>query len=114
MNRVVVIGSGGAGKSTFATRLGERTGLPVVHLDRHYWGAGWVPMDDEPWAATVRALAAADRWIIDGNYSGTMAIRFERADTVVFLDLPRVPCVLSVVWRSMRHRRTPRPRASTS
>ena len=109
MKRVVVIGSGGAGKSVFSTELGRRIGLPVVHLDRHFWSPGWVAMEDEPWAARVRELAAADRWIIDGNYSGTMPIRFERADTVVFLDLPRVVCLLSVIWRSFRHRRTPRP-----
>ncbi|HET9852274.1 MAG TPA: hypothetical protein VFP56_07190 [Candidatus Limnocylindrales bacterium] len=109
MNRVAVIGSGGAGKSVFSIELGRRTGLPVVHLDRHFWSPGWVAMEDEPWAARVRELAAADRWIIDGNYGGTMPIRFERADTVVFLDLPRVICLLSVIWRSFRHRRTPRP-----
>jgi adenylate kinase family enzyme len=109
VNRVAVIGSGGAGKSVFSTELGRRTGLPVVHLDRHFWSPGWVAMEDEPWAARVRELAAGERWIMDGNYSGTMPIRFERADTVIFLDLPRVLCLLSVIWRSLRHRRTARP-----
>jgi adenylate kinase family enzyme len=106
---VVVIGSGGAGKSTFAVELGRRTGLPVVHLDRHFWRPGWVATPDDEWEARVRELVAADRWVMDGNYGGTMPIRFERADTVVFLDLPRVICLLSVIWRSFRHLRTPRP-----
>ena len=106
---MVVIGSGGAGKSVFSRDLGQRTGLPVIHLDVEFWRPGWVPMDDEPWAARVHELVAADRWIIDGNYGGTMAIRFKRADTVVFLDLPRVVCLLSAVRRSIRYRRAARP-----
>ena len=109
MNRVVVIGSGGAGKSTVSVELGRRTGLPVIHLDREFWRPGWEPTPDDEWAARVRELVAGDRWIIDGNYGGTMPLRFERADTVVFLDLPRVVCLLSVIWRSIRHLRTPRP-----
>jgi adenylate kinase family enzyme len=109
MQRVVVIGSGGAGKSTLAVELGARTGLPVIHLDREFWRPGWQPTPDDVWEARVGELVQGDRWIMDGNYGGTMPIRFERADTVVFLDLPRVHCLLSVIWRSFRHRRTPRP-----
>ena len=109
MQRVAVIGSGGAGKSTLAVELGARTGLPVIHLDREFWRPGWQPTPDDVWEARVGELVQGDRWIIDGNYGGTMPIRFERADTVVFLDLPRALCLLSVIWRSIRHRRTPRP-----
>ncbi len=109
MQRVAVIGSGGAGKSTLAVALGARTGLPVIHLDREFWRPGWQPTPDDAWEARVAELVQGDRWIIDGNYRGTMPIRFERADTVVFLDLPRVVCLLGVIWRSIRHRRTPRP-----
>jgi adenylate kinase family enzyme len=109
VKRVAVIGSGGAGKSVFSRELGRRTGLPVIHLDREFWGPGWVPMDDAPWEAKVRELVAADRWITDGNYSGTMDIRFARADTVVFLDIPRLVCVAAAIARSLRYRNDPRP-----
>ena len=109
MKRVAVIGSGGAGKSVFSRELGRRTGLPVIHLDVEFWSPGWVPMDDGPWEARVRELVAGDRWIMDGNFGGTMAIRFERADTVVFLDLARVVCILSAISRSLRYRRGNRP-----
>jgi adenylate kinase family enzyme len=107
--RVAVIGSGGAGKSVFSTELARRTGLPVVHLDREFWRSGWVPMDDDPWHARVRELVAADRWIMDGNYSRTMDLRFARADTVVFLDIPRLVCVGAVIARSIRYRKGTRP-----
>jgi adenylate kinase family enzyme len=109
VNRVAVIGSGGAGKSVFSRELGRRTGLPVIHLDVEFWSPGWVPMDDEPWEARVRELAAGDGWIMDGNYGGTMSIRFERADTIIFLDLPRLVCVVSAIWRSVRYRGANRP-----
>ncbi|HEX3264862.1 MAG TPA: hypothetical protein VHR16_04275 [Candidatus Limnocylindrales bacterium] len=109
MNRVAVIGSGGAGKSVFATELSRRTGLPVVHLDREFWSAGWVPMDDGPWEARVRELVAADEWIMDGNYSGTMDIRFARADTVIFLDIPRLLCLTAAISRALRYRKGSRP-----
>jgi adenylate kinase family enzyme len=109
LNRVAVIGSGGAGKSMFSTELGRRTGLPVIHLDREFWGPGWVPMDDAPWEARVRELVATDRWVMDGNYSGTMDIRFARADTVVFLDIPRLVCLTAAISRSIRYRNATRP-----
>jgi len=94
-----VIGSGGAGKSTFALALGARTGLPVVHLDREYWRPGWVEPPKEAWEARVRDLIARPRWIHDGNYGGTLDARLAAADTCVFLDLPRTTCLARVVRR---------------
>ena len=109
MNRVAVIGSGGAGKSVFSRQLADRTGLPLIHLDREFWRPGWEPTPEDEWEARVRALVGGNRWIMDGNYGGTMDIRFAAADTIVFLDLPRVVCVTAAVWRSLRHRRASRP-----
>jgi adenylate kinase family enzyme len=111
VQRVVILGPGGAGKSELARALGERTGLPVVHLDRLFWGPGWEPA---PHAEARRALAAAvagDRWILDGNFLdlGVDDPRFARADTVFFLDLPRRTCLRRVLWRLLRDRRRARP-----
>ncbi|HSM04283.1 MAG TPA: hypothetical protein VK858_06665 [Longimicrobiales bacterium] len=58
MRRCLVLGSGGAGKTTFALAFGEVTGLPVVHLDRHYWQPGWRAPPTPEWEATVRGLLA--------------------------------------------------------
>jgi adenylate kinase family enzyme len=109
VQRVLVIGSGGAGKSTLAVRLGERTGLPVVHLDRLYWRPGWVPTPRDEWPRTVAALLARDRWVMDGNYGGTLDQRLRACDTVVFLDLPRAVCAWRVVGRALRFRGRSRP-----
>lgn len=109
MRRVLVIGSGGAGKTTFAARLGERTGLPVIHLDRLYWRPGWTETPKEEWEELVRDVIARDTWILDGNYGGTLAKRLAAADTVVFLDVPRVVCIARVLRRRLRHAGRSRP-----
>ena len=99
MERVLIIGSPGAGKSTLARELGRRTGLPVHHLDRLHWRSGWVEPDKAEWAAEVARLIAEPRWIIDGNYGGTLELRLTRADTVVDLDLPAWLCVARILRR---------------
>lgn len=109
MQRVLVIGSGGAGKSTLATRLGAITGLPVRHLDAIFWQPGWVEMPKPAWQETVAALAAEPAWIMDGNYGGTLDERLAACDTVVFLDLPRVVCAARVLRRGLRYRGRTRP-----
>jgi adenylate kinase family enzyme len=109
MKKVLVIGSGGAGKSTFARRLGERLGLPVIHLDRVYWRAGWVEPPKDEWRRQVEELCAGESWVMDGNYSGTLAVRLEACDAVVFLDLPRVLCTWRVLKRSRIYKGVSRP-----
>lgn len=109
MKRVLVIGSGGAGKSTFARRLGERLGLEVLHLDTFFWRPGWVETPKEEWRRTVEGLCAREAWVMDGNFSGTLDVRLKACDTVVFLDLPRTVCVWRAMKRWVMYRNTPRP-----
>lgn len=104
--RVLVIGNGGAGKSTLAAALGARLDLPVVHLDRLYWRAGWTPTPRAEWVRTLERLTAADAWILDGNYRGTMAERLARADALVLLDPPTPLCLWRIVRRRFGSRRT--------
>ncbi len=108
MRRVLVIGSPGAGKSTLAADIARLTGLPLIHLDQHYWRSGWIEPPKEEWLAKVRQLIAGDRWIMDGNYGGSLRLRLTRADTVVHLDLPAWLCVTRILrrivgsWRKVR------------
>ena len=109
MRRILVIGSSGAGKSVFAARLAERTGLPLIHLDAIYWKPGWIKTPKEAWARTVDDLLARDAWVMDGNYAGTMDRRLAACDTVVFLDLPRTVCLWRAVKRRIVFHRRSRP-----
>ncbi|HEV3469626.1 MAG TPA: DNA topology modulation protein [Pyrinomonadaceae bacterium] len=109
MRRVLVIGSGGAGKSTLARRLGGLLGLEVIHLDALYWQAGWVETPKEVWRERVEGLLRREGWVMDGNYSGTLGLRLAACDTVVFLDPPRAVCVWRVLRRSLAYRGTERP-----
>ena len=109
MRRVVVLGSGGAGKSTLARQLGEVLGLPVIHLDREHWRPGWVETPRDEWAERVAELVAGDSWVIDGNYGGTIESRLRACDTAIFLDLPRSLCLWRVMRRWRRYRGRTRP-----
>ncbi len=109
MRRVLVLGSGGAGKSTFARALGERTGLPVVHLDRLWWRPGWVETPTEEFDADLAGVLARDAWVMDGNYGRTLPARLAVADTAVLLDVPRWTCLRRVILRAIRHRGRSRP-----
>jgi len=109
MKRVLVIGSGGSGKSTFARRLGERLNIEVKHLDRFYWRPGWQQPPKEEWLNTVKELTSDGFWIIDGNFGGTLGTRIQRSDTIVFLDLPRLLCLWRIAKRRVLYRSRSRP-----
>jgi adenylate kinase family enzyme len=103
VQRVVVLGRGGAGKSTLAGVLGTATGLPVVELDQHFWGPGLEATPPDRWAVVQGGLAAADRWIMDGDLGpyDVLDVRLRRADTVLLLDYSFPRCA----WRALRRSR---------
>lgn len=105
----MLIGPGGAGKSTLAAALGQKTGLPVAHLDSLYWHPGWAPTAREEWRSILEGLIARDAWIVDGNYGGTLDMRLEASDTIILLDLPPWLCMWRLVKRWLRFRGRPRP-----
>lgn len=109
MKRVLVIGSGGAGKSTISRELGQQLELEVLHLDKFYWRSGWQEPPKEAWQQTVNELIHRDSWIMDGNYSGTLAPRIQACDTIIFLDLSKLLCVWRIVKRRLLYRKASRP-----
>lgn len=102
--KIAIIGSGGAGKSTFSRKLGQRTGLPVYHLDSLHWKPGWVPTPKEEWDAFQHQLVQRDQWIIDGNYARTLDIRLQAADTIIWLDMPTYLCLYRAIKRTIQYR----------
>jgi len=103
VQRVVVLGRGGAGKSVFARRIGELTGLPVTELDQIFWSGELQPIPQDRWEDVQRQLAAATTWVLDGDLGPYDALqpRLANADTVVILDLG----VLRCAWRAIRRSR---------
>lgn len=99
MERIILIGCGGAGKSTMARALGEKTGLPVVHLDQIFWRENWQSIPKEEFDRLLRLELEKPRWIIDGDYGRTLPLRLQHCDTVIFLDYPRRECLLGVIKR---------------
>ena len=100
MERVMIIGCGGAGKSTLARQLGEKTGLPVVHLDQIWWAPGnWKHMEREEFDARLLEEMEKPQWILDGNFNRTIEMRLKKCDTVIYLDFNRVACLLSWLKR---------------
>lgn len=103
MKRILVIGSAGAGKTTFAKLLAQQASLPLIHLDAHYWKPGWIKPSEESWNFKVEELCDQLEWVMDGNFSSSLDVRLERADTVFFLDFGRTLCLYSVLKRLILH-----------
>ena len=99
MDRIMIIGCGGSGKSTLAQQLGQKTGLPVVHLDQLFWTPGWVSVSKDEFDHLHEAALAEEKWIIDGNFDRTIPVRLQRCDTVIYLDFNRFACLMGVLKR---------------
>ena len=106
MKRIMVIGSPGAGKSTFTRKLHQKTGLPIVYIDRLFWKADKTTVSPEELIHKLRKELAKDEWIIDGNYSQYLFNeRLNHCDTVFFLDYDVQTCLDGV--RSRRGMQRP-------
>ena len=100
MQRILVMGSSGSGKSTFSKRLSAITGIPIVSLDALFWKPGWVESDRAEFRERLTAVARQPRWIMDGNFASHLVeLRRDACDTVIWFDLPRATCVLGILIR---------------
>ena len=99
MERILIIGCGGAGKSTLARQLGKKLDLPVVHLDTLFWKPGWVQESREEFDRKLSVELEKPRWILDGNFNRTMPQRMAKCDTIIYLDFPRLTCLMGVIKR---------------
>lgn len=104
MQKVMVIGCPGSGKSTFSRALHEITGLPLYHLDMLNWNADRTTVEKEVFRARLAEVIAKGSWIIDGNYGSTLELRMQACDTVFFLDYPLEVCMNGITERRGKER----------
>ena len=109
MKRILVLGSSGSGKSTFASALGEKLAIEVIHLDSHYWKPNWTNTPADEWRQTLKNLLKHEYWIMDGNYINSLELRLSHADTVFFLDFNRFVCLIRCFKRFHLFRGRNRP-----
>jgi adenylate kinase family enzyme len=105
MQRILVTGNAGSGKTTLSRKLGDLFGIPVISLDRIVWDPGWVDVPKDEVQRRLEPLLSHKRWIIDGVSTRTC----EAADTVIFLDFPTSLCFGRALRRSLRHLFSQRP-----
>ena len=109
MKKIIIIGAGGAGKSTLAHKLGQILNIEVFHLDALFWKPNWTPTPQEEWETMTKQLLAKNSWIIDGNFGSTMDLRIQEADTIIFLDYSTIRCLYGVIKRRIQYHGKTRP-----
>ena len=102
MQKVLVIGCCGAGKSTFSRKLQAITNLELIHLDQYYHKPNWEEPEKDEWEQVLRKLVKQKRWIMDGNYADSFDIRFPLADSIIYLDYHSIKCCLRVIKRNIK------------
>jgi len=102
MKRIIIIGNCGSGKSTFSKKLNRHLNLELIHLDNLFWKPNWKETPKQEWKDIVQKIIQKDNWIIDGNYNSTLDIRVKRADTIIFLDIPRSICLWNASMRVIK------------
>src|SRR5271157_5601370 len=108
MEKIVIIGSPGAGKSTFARHLGRILHINVIHLDRIFWQPGWKEKPREKRIDILQKIVREKQWIIEGTYLGSSEPRLDAADTIIFLDTFTLLCLGRIFKRYLNHGRVGR------
>lgn len=103
MKRIMVIGIYGSGKTAFSIKLNNILNLNLIHLDPLFYKTDGSTQTTNQWERLINDLINKENWIIDGNYPSTIKLRLQRADTIIFLDLPRYKCLWNITKRVFKH-----------
>lgn len=104
MKKIIILGAAGSGKSTFARKLHEKNGLPLIHLDNVWWKADRTHVSRAEFDRRLREILQGEAWIIDGDYSRTYEPRFAACDTIIFLDYGEEVCMRGIAERVGKNR----------
>lgn len=103
IKRIAIIGNAGSGKSVLAQKLHTRTKLPLYHLDKYFWQPGWQHPNLEEYKKIHDALCDKEAWIIEGMNFRCLEYRLQRAELIIFLDIPRYICIWQVIKRTWKY-----------
>lgn len=107
MEKIMIIGCPGSGKSTFSKQLAKKLEIPLLHLDYIYHIDNFKQISRDELKEMVTAFTNAhDSFIIDGNYGGTLEWRTQFCDTVILLDIETEICIKNVIARMNEEKRT--------
>lgn len=98
LNKIMVFGLPGSGKSTFATKLARRLALSIYHLDRHFYIENWVERDYQEFLGIQQSFVDQPQWVIDGNAMKSLEMRFQKADVAIYFHYPVFVCL----WRILK------------
>ena len=101
MQKVLLIGNAGAGKTTFAKQLAQKLHLPLVNLDNLYWRGDWDHLSRDEFDAILQSELEKPQWIIDGNFNRTIPQRLQYCDTVFYFDFPTIICLAGITKRTL-------------
>lgn len=101
MQRILLIGNAGAGKTTFAKQLAQKLHLPLVHLDNLYWRGDWDHLSCDEFDIILQGELEKPQWILDGNFNRTISHRLQYCDTVFYFDIPTITCLASITKRTL-------------
>ena len=99
--RINIVGTAGSGKSTFARLLAEKMNVPYIQLDELHWKPNWTESTDEELFPKLKNALSSERWVLDGNYTRTIPIKWKRVQTVIYLDLPFLIVLYRIISRSL-------------
>lgn len=103
LNRIILIGSGGSGKTTAAKKLNREIGIPLTHMDQIYWNSDWKPINHDEYIDKIKSLAKEKKWIVDNAIDEAFDILAEKADVIIYLDSKRAICFFNVFKRHIIH-----------
>ena len=99
LKKAIILGCPGSGKTTFAEKLRDKSGLPLYYLDAIWHKPDRTHISREEYDKRLSEILSLDSWIIDGNYSRTVESRIAACDTVFLFDLPTEVCLEGAVQR---------------
>lgn len=109
LERIIIIGGNGCGKTTFAKMLSDKLKLPLIHLDVLYWRDNWQAASKDEFDELLLQEVIKPKWIIDGNISRSIPLRLKYCDTVIYMDYSKIACVYGSIKRVIKNFGKSRP-----